>query len=185
MRIWIAALATFVTACVADPPVCQVKLATEVPIKLTKNTVSVEGKINGVPVLLLIDTGANGIASLSKTAVDRLGLLRSAQKPTSVETVAGDVDIGSIEPVSLTVGEITTPFRLSGTLDDWQPKAGEVTFDGLLGADFLSYFDADFDFPAGRCAFTTCTGALAISCPGASRTPQSRWRARTPTSRRS
>jgi len=150
VRIWIAGLATFMTACAAQPPVCKIRPEAEVPIKLVNDAVSVEGSINGAQVVMQIDTGANGIASLSRAAADRLGLIRSAQKPTTVEAVGGRVDVGSIEPVPLTIGALTTPFRIGSTLDDWQPKAGTVTFDGLLGADFLSYFDVDFDFPAGR-----------------------------------
>jgi len=147
---WLLAL----TACATDPGArradgtCPLIRLAEMPVEAHGNMLSVRATIDGGPVTLLVDTGAERTL-LTEAAVERLRLPRDEHHATRTygigrSTASWDAKLpggivlgGTHFPVdSVTVGRFTM---------------GEVTgggADGLLGADILLAFDIDLDMPA-------------------------------------
>lgn len=100
------------------------------------------GQLNGRPVRILIDTGAE-VTTLTPAAVNRLAL------PGFYQATNADRPTGAVQVASFSVGTLTA----SGlTLKVLGPRAGPEGADMQLGADFLlqQYADLDIDLPHKR-----------------------------------
>lgn len=145
---WVLAafLLSAITACAwgADEQNCRLKRYVSWPIALDQSgwpIVSVP--INGKPQNMLIDTGA--FYSILRTdTVKRLGLPQQVAPEIYLVAFGGERITHVAIPKEVMVG--TIPLRKHPFFVGDFPDS---TFDGLLGAEFTSFFDVDFDFAAG------------------------------------
>lgn len=129
------------TACLLAP-------VARVPIVMHGNTLVVHASIDGAPLALLVDTGAERTL-LTEAAVERLRLARDPRHATRTYGIGTPTtSLDARLPDGLLLGN--TPFRIErvsvGSFGI-APLAGDAA-DGLLGADLLLPYDLDLDLPA-------------------------------------
>jgi predicted aspartyl protease len=137
-------LALNLAACAAAPQSCDLVVLAQMPLTTEHNLMFVTAGINGQPVRLLVDTGAERTV-LTEATVDRLGL---PHDPHHVTRTIGIGGIGTgrdaIIP-GITLGGTHFPVeRVAVGQFAINPTAGAPA-DGLLGADILLAFDVDID----------------------------------------
>ena len=160
MRRWLAIIGLLALAgCEADRLAltetvsagqCPLVRLAEIPVESHSNLLYVHAEIEGQPLTLLVDTGAERTL-LTEAAVDRLRLPRDHQHATRTfgigsPTASWDAKLphglvlgGTMFPVQeVTVGRFGMERLVGGSAD------------GLLGADVLLAFDMDLDLPDGR-----------------------------------
>ena len=127
-------------------PACPVERQAELPLTGGGGVMLVAAEINGSPVTMIVDTGAQW-TTITPETVTRLNLPRDswngglhqgvATYSSNVNAVARSFKIGGIEldNRSLSVAPLAPGNAVS-------PQ-----FAGLLGADFLFQFDLDIDLP--------------------------------------
>ena len=117
---------------------------------------------NGVPVTLVLDTGAEGTI-LTPAVAQRIG----AQRPQiefqrQLRGIAGTLQTTEAELRSFTIGGLAIPWRRVRVAPVNVARAFSGPLDGVLGADSLSSFDVDLDLPGHRMVLygkQTCPGA--------------------------
>ncbi len=133
---------------------CEVRERAEVPFTLTSGHLLVPLTVNDIGATFVLDTGAER-SLVTPDAVRRLDLALDQWVGTTMRGVGGVVEHQNADPRSLTLGGVAlqrhtithdTSFTV-GALP--QTGVGEPV-DGLLGRDFLSVFDLDFDVLAHR-----------------------------------
>ena len=129
---------------------CPLVRFAEVPIEAHANLLYVRAEIDGAPLKLLLDTGAERTL-LTETVVDRLRLPRDHQHATRTfgigsPTASWDANL----PHGLALGGTTFPVRTVTVGSFGMDKLDGGGADGLLGADILLAFDMDLDLPDGR-----------------------------------
>src|SRR5208337_4662908 len=121
-----------------DPAtMCDYQMRATVPLDSTHGRPLVDAEVNGDPVRLIVDTGAE-TTLLTSAAAERLGV------PATGTTVH-----------SLAIGELVLrnlPVVVDSDSENSGPSLGKVA-DGILGLDVLSHFDVDLDMPNGRITF--------------------------------
>jgi predicted aspartyl protease len=125
----------------------------EMPLEVRGNMLFVQAKVDGQPVTLLVDTGAERTV-LTEAAVDRLHLPRDLQHATRTLGIGSAIATWDARlPNGIVLG--TTHFPVDsvsvGRFSIEQKDGGSA--DGLLGADILLAFDVDLDLPAQRITF--------------------------------
>ncbi len=93
-----------------------------------------DGKINGLPIRFLVDTGANAIAISSATARE-LGVDISAGRQGTAVTASGTARVVGVTLDSVSVGSITLRNIEAGVIEGDFPQVP------LLGASFLRHID--------------------------------------------
>ena len=134
----------------------------ETTVATLRNAPIVTLSANGVPVTLVIDTGAEGTI-LTPAAAQRIG----AQRPRiefqrQLHGLAGTLQTSEVELRSFTVGDVAIPWRRVRVAPVSVANVFSGPLDGVLGADSLSSFDVDLDLPGHRMALyekQTCPGA--------------------------
>ena len=126
-----------------------VQLAT-MPVMTHENLLYVQAEIDGAPLKLLLDTGAERTL-LTEATVDRLRLPRDHQHATRTfgigsPTASWDANL----PHGLTLGGTMFPVRAVTVGRFAMDRVAGGGADGLLGADVLLAFDMDLDLPDGR-----------------------------------
>lgn len=140
---WTAAVAA---ACVVAAPQlaradCRLIELADFHVDLTDGSPMVDGAINGKPVKIRLDSGAD-TSTIMRNSADRLGLimLDSAGRMLGI---GGDTELYVAKLKSLSIDKFTTG-RLDLTVAG--DRDAKPDFDILLGDDFLSQFDVEFDF---------------------------------------
>ena len=118
---------------------------------------------NGMPVTLVLDTGAEGTI-LTPAVAQRIG----AQSPRiefqrQIRGIAGTLQTSEVELRSFAVGGVAIPWRRVRVAPVNVASVFSGPLDGVLGADSLSSFDVDLDLPGHRMFLyekQTCAGAL-------------------------
>jgi predicted aspartyl protease len=144
----LAALALALPALLSPPAIaaepCRVERQAELPLISTRRPLLVAAEINGSPVTLIVDTGAQW-TTITPETVKRLqlppdpwngGLHRGVGSfSNSVNAIAKSFKLGGLgfENRSLSVAPLALSIAVS------------PPFAGLLGADFLYQFDLDID----------------------------------------
>ena len=117
--------------------------------------ITVEARLNGVSLTLIVDTGAD------RTVIERAGLGTQAGRPVQVVGVTGtstatlitvpllDVAGARIGPIVVVAHALPQTFRGSGA-----GGPGGNAIDGLLGRDVLDVFTLSVDTASGRATLT-------------------------------
>ncbi|PYN31515.1 MAG: hypothetical protein DME01_24050 [Candidatus Rokuibacteriota bacterium] len=122
--------------------------------------ITVEARLNGVSLTLIVDTGADRTV-ISPEAIERAGLGNQAGRPVQVVGVTGtstatlitvpllDVAGARIGPIVVVAHALPQTFRGSGA-----GGPGGNAIDGLLGRDVLDVFTLSVDTASGRATLT-------------------------------
>ncbi|MBV9735748.1 MAG: clan AA aspartic protease [Acidisphaera sp.] len=114
--------------------------------------VAAPAAIDGTPVTLLVDTGAEGTL-VTPDLADALHLPRDNRHLSRLYGPGGELLSANAALRSLRVGPFDLPDRRVnvGALPQNRGNAGP--FGGILGADILAHFDVDLDIPRGELTF--------------------------------
>jgi predicted aspartyl protease len=148
-------LVVLLGGCAADPygpdvaGVCPLVRLAEMPVYARGNLLYVAATINGEPVTLLVDTGAERTL-LTEDAVKRLNLPRDYQHVTRTWGIGNPTSSWDATlPDGIVLGSTHFPVDRV-TVGPFAIKQSGGNADGLLGADILLAFDIDLDLPAHR-----------------------------------
>ena len=139
---------------------CRINLQAALPLGYASNLPLVEIKINGVPTLLGVDTGAKTI--LTPEAVKSLGLTRDWRRTRAIGTTA----------ILLSQNYIAGDLEFAGrhyqykSLPAFALRQDSASVKGLLGTDILADFDLDFDFPNKKLSVYKVSGCKTLTPPG-------------------
>jgi len=118
---------------------CALRTVGELNVELSRRAPIVDGEINGVKVKIMIDTGS-ATSTIAGPAASALGLTAGN---TPGGYFAGGGDLLEAVPRSLKIGTFTStdlpPFPVGASIP------GEPDVAMVVGADFLSQFDVEFD----------------------------------------
>ncbi|HUB49013.1 MAG TPA: retropepsin-like aspartic protease [Acetobacteraceae bacterium] len=133
---------------------CTVAQRASVPFTLMRGRLTVPLVVNGIPATFVLDTGAQR-ALVTPQAVRRLDLALDQWVATTMRGVGGIVEHPDADPRSMTLGgmtlrQATLARDMSLTVGDLPGMGADMAVDGLLGRDFLSMFDLEFDMVARR-----------------------------------
>ena len=143
MKRSVIAAAAF-AACVAvgaHAAECKLVRVVEWPVRIKAGHIVVDGEVNGRAVDITLDTGASR-STMVRSAAERLGLPRQDAKGYRMFGIGGELAVEIAD---------VAEFKLGGTvIRDWRViVAGDAGTDLLLGEDFLSKFDVEFDLAHG------------------------------------
>ena len=146
-------VASGLAGCAADPygpnaaGICPLIREAEIPIEMHRNMLFVTALIDGQPVKLLVDTGAERTL-LTQQTVERLHLPRDHTHATRTYGI-GDATAAwdALLPNGMVLGGVHFPVdRVTVGNFDIAHVGGDAA-DGLLGADILLAFDLDLNLP--------------------------------------
>ena len=114
--------------------------------------ITVTARLNGVPLTLLVDTGADRTV-LSPSVVERAGLDGGSGRPTQIVGATGAatatlVTVPSLEVAGARIGPLTVIVHTLPSVGRAEPV------DGLLGRDALDAFTLTVDAASGRATLT-------------------------------
>ena len=124
----------------------------EATVATLRNAPIITLSANGVPVTVVIDTGAE-MTILTPAVAQRIG----AQRPQiefqrQLRGIGGTLPTTEVELRSFTVGGVPIPWRRVRVAPVNVANVFSGPLDGVLGADSLSSFDVDLDLPGHRMA---------------------------------
>ena len=130
--------------------VCPLIRETTMPIETHRNMLFVTVTIDGQPVKLLVDTGAEKTL-LTEATVERLHLPRDYTHATRTYGI-GDATAAwdALLPHGMVLGGVRFPVDRVTVGRFGIANVGGDAADGLLGADILLAFDLDLDLPTGQ-----------------------------------
>jgi predicted aspartyl protease len=120
------------------------------PFRLENNSIFIDGKINGKPARLMIDTGA-GTSLLHAPYAASIGLTVGPMTE-KIYGVSGEAPAGWTPVPAIQLGEAVFKDRriLATDLLKDKPEGAKSREDAILGADFLSKLDAVISYPERR-----------------------------------
>ncbi len=120
------------------------------PFRFENNSIFVEGKINGKPANLLIDTGA-GTSLLHIPYAQSVGL-EVGPLDEKIYGVSGEAPAGWTPVPTIQLGEAVFKDRqiLATDMLKDKPPGTKSREDGILGAEFMSKLDAVISYPDRR-----------------------------------
>lgn len=146
-------------ACTGDPGArladgtCPLIPLAQMPLEVRANLLFIQAKVNGQPVTMMVDTGAERTL-LTEATVDHLQLPRDKHRATRTfgigsPTAAWDAEL----PNGIVLGSTHFPVDSVTVGHFGINQIAGATTDGLLGADILLAFDVDIDMPERRITF--------------------------------
>jgi predicted aspartyl protease len=145
---------------------CQMQQVTSLPLVAGKHP-TIEAAINGTPLPMAVDTGAQGSAVTPET-VAALKLPRDPHRRTRAGTLGGQDLTQNVLVETLGVASLGFVDRSIAVLPlDALP--GGNTPAGLIGSDLLSDFDIELDMPAHKLNFYRAAGCDSVRPPWAGR----------------
>lgn len=146
----------------AAPEACRLAKLAEIPVILDHGFVSVAAAIDGEPVTLLVDTGSES-SLVTPAAMARLALPADPRRSSAIQGIGGTIITQNAALRSLAIGRMQLLDR-SAAVASLPTPPGEPLQEaglqaaGLLGADWLSAFDVEFDLPHRRMALYHAPG---------------------------
>ena len=119
---------------------CKLVKVAELPIRVVRNKLIVEGAINGQSVNIMLDTGASSL--IFRPAADRLGLIRQKIRGARAYGVGGESDIDSALVDELRLGDAKLKSRYMMVTGEHEIGDGIAV---ILGEDFFHVVDVEFD----------------------------------------
>lgn len=121
---------------------CRLHLMTSLPMNaLQTGRVAVDAAIGDHPLRLLVDTGSPS-STLTQHAVETLGLKEHAVTAgVRIRMFGGEKLTSYVRVTGFRLGRLTAPWAEFLVMENRRDE-----FDGILGGDFISQFDVDFDF---------------------------------------
>ena len=123
----------------AQTSACKLVKIADWPVRLVRDHIIVDGAINGQPVAVMLDTGANRTL-IFRIAAERLGLVRADARRERMFGVGGETRVEVTLIDEFKVGDATrrgVRMFVAGERD--------VGADVLLGEDFFQLIDVEFD----------------------------------------
>lgn len=124
----------------ADVPACTLVKIADLPIRVVRNKLIVDGTINGQKIGVVIDTGAT-LTLILRPATDRLGLQRYEARGYRIFGMGGETNAESVLIDDFRLGQASRKGWRMLVAGEHEIAEGAV----LLGEDFLSQFDVEFD----------------------------------------
>lgn len=150
-----------VTARIDDP-----SGITAIPFDLINNHIYADGRIDGKPVRLLVDTG--GVNLLTPAAAKRLGIVGEGQFAAGgVGDQKVDLALAHVQEVRVGDAALEKPVFYVIDLGDL-PKVEGTAIDGLVGYEMFRRFGVEIDYAKHRLVlsdpakFTPPAGAMAV-----------------------
>ena len=148
-----------VAGCATDPGgpradgTCPLIPLAQMPLEVHANLLFIQASIDGEPVTLLVDSGAERTL-LTEAAVERLRLPRDMHHATRTYGIGSPTATWDAKlPNGIVLGATRFPVD-TVTVGRFSMDQGAATgVDGLLGADILLAFDIDLDLPAHLVTF--------------------------------
>jgi predicted aspartyl protease len=142
---------------------CNTQPAGEMTLHMKGQQAFVSLAINNTSLNLLLDTG-DFVTSLAPDAAQRLALPASSEPSLQMTGIGGAyaapvVEASDVEYLSQHVANVSFPV-LPGS--EFQP---EEHIDGLFGANFLSAYGVEMDFPGRKLRFFKPGGGCGVSAP--------------------
>ena len=107
----------------------------EVPFIFTEDEIIVEAKVNGKPLKMLLDTGAD-VCIINRAVADRIGL-KFNRKPVRLRGVGMGMAQAYLTKIQqLDIGQISGK-DLFTLVTETTPKIGDKAIDGIIGFEFL------------------------------------------------
>ncbi|HVC58793.1 MAG TPA: retroviral-like aspartic protease family protein [Acetobacteraceae bacterium] len=133
---------------------CELQERAAVSFTLINGHLLVPLTVNGIAASFVLDTGAER-SLVTPAAVRRLDLALDQWVGTTMRGVGGVVEHQNADPRSLSLGGValrrrTITHDTSLTVGALPEPGAGAPIDGLLGRDFLSVFDLQFDMAAHR-----------------------------------
>lgn len=128
---------------------CDQRMVAQMPLDVQDDLLVVPAGINGRPVRLVVDTGAER-TTIAEAAVARLGLPHDPRHATRSLGIGGASTTTDATVERLVLGGVNFPLQriAVGTFSLRNDRG--LNADGLLGADVLLAFDLDVDVPGGK-----------------------------------
>ena len=143
-------LPLLLAACGTQPSgTCGIRPFAEIPVRVVQATPLVEGRINGTPVTLLLDSGAERTL-LTEEAARRAGLSFDTRDIRRAAGAGGGVASFAARVRRFEVGSLAIPDHPVAATPRPLPAPNGERIDGLLPALVLSAFDVDLNLGAGR-----------------------------------
>lgn len=129
---------------------CKMDQVGTLPIIMRGNQPLLEGSINGQPVKFLLDTGAFS-AVLFRDAAERLNLPQKGITGLRSYGVGGDAHVSVATVRTLTLDHIVVNGMEFSVVSTTSSGTSDVV--GVLGEDFFSHYDVDFDLAHSKITF--------------------------------
>ena len=132
---------------------CDYQLRATVPLEVTHGRPLVDAEVNGDPVRLIVDTGAE-TTLFTASAARRLELVGTGS-PLRLVGVGGEGTGSATTVHTLALGDLVLrnlPVVVDGDGGGTNQALGNIA-DGIVGLDVLSHFDVDLDMPNERITF--------------------------------
>ncbi len=141
----------------AAPELCRLTKQADIPVLLEDGFIAVLAEIDGQPETLLIDTGAES-SLVTPAAMARLALPADPRRTSTIQGIGGTITTQNAALRSLAVGGMQL-LNQSTAVAPLPTASGQALHAaGLLGADWLSAFDVEFDLPHRRMALYSAAG---------------------------
>jgi predicted aspartyl protease len=128
---------------------CTVERQAVLPMALRNGQLIIPGTLNGSTVSLVLDTGSEG-AVVTPLAAARFALPADPRGKATIFGTSGTFQTGRVLLRGLQIGGYEFPPQLVPVASLQGAAAAGPPPDGLVGAEILSFFDIDFDFPRRR-----------------------------------
>jgi predicted aspartyl protease len=146
-------------ACQSAPETCQLAKVSSMPIHVGGGHIMIDAAINGHPVNLVVDTGAD-FTGISAAAANRMRMHADRRTIGMAIGFGGWRSFGEITIPNLSINELHGS-NMHLAVFGWQDEAHPYTLgqengrqiDGILGMDILSHYDLDFDLAGGKLNF--------------------------------
>ena len=142
---YLAALALLLTGCAADRPDigpdCSFAEVGRLTVKLVSRVPVVDAEMNGWPVQMAIDTGAN-FTVLNQPSALRIGARADTGLTARLQVAGGSITFGAAQTQTAIIGRVTLRHMLALI-----GVAGLTQIDGVFGMNMLERFEMDLDLP--------------------------------------